>query len=377
MKPAPTVSVVVTNFNGERYLPKMMAALAATGYPFHEIIVSDDASTDGGRLWLRCHHPEVRLITSAKNRGPAPTRNAGIFAATGTYVLLLDNDGHPYPDAIPPLVRALEADPELVAVMPRVILASDGHDVVHYDGARTHLTGQMWLVNSHADPETVGCESVPLASMVGTAMFFRREAAVAIGGFEPAYYFYYEDHDFGTRMRLLCGPIRSCPESRIRHLGGTADLSFRVGARYPRRRIYLTPKNRWLFTLRTLEGRTLRWLLPILILHELAQFGFVLVKGWAEPVFLAWTWNLRHLGRTLRQREQIAARRIVPDAAILQDGPLPLHPGLLAGKPWARRLIRGLDGFFSRWYRLVRPQLARSDGRFAGRVPAHRAERRG
>ena len=360
-----SLSVVVTNYDGEAYLPGMMAALQATGYPFLEIIVSDDASTDGSRLLLRHQHPSVRVITSDRNRGPAPTRNAGIAAARGDLVLLLDNDGHPYPDAIEPLV-ALFQDPELVGAMPRVLMGDDPEQV-HYDGARTHISGQMWLLNTHRALSEAPIEGEEIASMVGTAMIFRRKAALDIGGFEEDFFFYYEDHDFGTRLRTLKGRLRSCPASRILHHGGTADLSFRVGADYPKRRMYLTPKNRWLFILRNLQGRSLGRLAPLLIVHELAQAVFIVAKGWCEPAFAALCWNIGHLGRTLRKRELIQRGRIAPDIDIIQEGELPLHPGLLAHRPLALALKRGLDRLLARLFAWAKPGLERDARRFRER----------
>lgn len=349
----PSVSVVVTNYNGEHYLPGMLAAIAATGWPFREVIVSDDASTDGSRLLLRHHHPQVRLVASDRNRGPAPTRNAGIRAATSDYVLLLDNDGHPFPDAVEPLVRALRDDPGLAGVMPRVILRGDP-PLVHCDGSRTHITGQMWLLNGHVPVAAAPTASEPIASLMGTAMMFRRDAALAIGGFEEDYFFYYEDHDFGTRLRILQGRLRSVPTARIDHLTGTAGLSFRVGRSYPMRRAFLTAKNRWLFMIRTLRRRTVLLLLPVLVLHEVAQFAFSLMRGWGEAWFQGFAWNVAHLGRTLRKRERIQQARIATDADILQDGPLPLHPGVMAEDGLAARARRALEGLLNALYRPVR-----------------------
>lgn len=354
----PSVSVVVTNFDGERYLPGMMQALAATGYPFHEIIVSDDASRDGSRLLLRHHHPDVKLVTSDVNRGPSSARNAGIAAASGDLVLLLDNDGYPFPDAVEPMVEMLDDDPGLVGVMPRVILRGEP-PMVHCDGARTHFTGQMWLLNGHVPVDSASPDPEPVESLMGTAMMFRREVALSVTGFEEDFFFYYEDHDFGTRMRILGGRLSSVPAARIDHLGGTENLSFRKGRNYPDRRAFLTAKNRHLFALRNIQGRTMLALAPIWILHEVAQLLFVLTKGWIEPYFQGLRWNVTHLARTLRKRALIQEGRSVPDATILQDGPLPLHPGLMDATGPAATLRRALERTLSGLYRALSPLLKR------------------
>lgn len=359
---APSLSIVVTNFDGEHYLPGMKAALEATGYPYMEVIVSDDASRDGSRLWLRHHWPEAQVIANPVNRGPSPTRNAGIRAARGDLVLLLDNDGYPFEDAIEPLVQALVEDPELAGVMPRIILRGDP-PLVHCDGSRTHITGQMWLLNGHIPVPGAPEEGEPVQSLMGTAMMFRRDLALAMGGFEPDYFFYYEDHDFGSRLRLLGGRLRSVPASRIDHLGGTKGLSFRSGRDYPKRRALLTAKNRWLFGLRALEGRTFVVLLPVFLLHEVAWAAYSLLRGWAEPWFQGIAWNVAHLAPTLRKREFIQHYRRVPDRELLQDGPLPLHPGVMKPGGLAHRARTMLEGALGLAYRLGRPFLTRSKER--------------
>lgn len=360
MSATPTLSVVVTNFNGEHYLPGMMEALERTGYPFEEIIVSDDASTDGSRLLLRHRYPEVRVVTSDTNRGPAPTRNAGIDAARGELILLLDNDGYPFADAVPPMVEALVGDPTLAGVMPRVILRGDP-PLVHCDGARTHFTGQMWLLNGHVTEQEAGDAPQTIHSLMGTAMMFRREAARRIDGFEGDYYFYYEDHDFGSRLCLAHGPLRSVPAARIDHLGGTKGLSFRKGRTYPMKRAFLTAKNRQLFVLRTLSGRSLLRLLPVLVLHEVAQVAFCAVRGWLEAWFQGARWNLTHLARTLRKRAHIQATRVVPDEEIIVTGPLPLHPGILPKGGIVLKGLRILEAVLARLLRLAALRIREPD----------------
>jgi GT2 family glycosyltransferase len=353
---SPSVSVVIVNYNGEHYLPGMMAALKATGYPFLEILVADDASTDRSLLYLRHHHPEVVILASDVNAGPAVARNRGLSAARGEWILYLDNDGHPEPTAVHQLVSALAAHPEAVAAMPRIILAGPPR-LVHCDGAATHFTGQMWLRNSHVEPQVATNQSGPISSLMGTGMLVRRDAARAIHGFAEEYFIYYEDHEFGTALFLAGGDLICVPEAVILHLDGTQNLSFRIGRDYPSRRAYLTAKNRIRFTLVALEGRTLAVLLPLLLLHEFAQASFSIAKGWAETYTAGLFWNISHLGRSLRAREAFQTRRQRPDTEMLVDGPMPIHPGLLKGRGALTRAVQGLERVLLGLYRLSRPFL--------------------
>ncbi|MSR74090.1 MAG: glycosyltransferase family 2 protein [Planctomycetes bacterium] len=351
----PRVSVVVTNFDGEQYLPRMRDALRALEFPFHEILVSDDASRDGSRLFVRHHWPEARLLCGNKNGGPTVARNRGLRAASGEFVLLLDNDGLPQRGCMEPMLAAFAEDTSVVGVMPRIVLDSEPA-LVHCDGAFTHFSGQMALVTGHVPLAAAPVQAQAISSLMGTAMLLRREAALRIGGFEPAYFFYYEDHDFGTRLRLVCGTLRSAPQAHIRHLGGTRNLSFRSGAAYPARRAFLTARNRQLFTLRTLSGRSLALLSPLLVLHELAQAAYscsaLRFSLYAEACIA----NARRTGGILRERAHIQEQRTVGDTAILGDGPLPLHPGTVEN-PTARVMLDALSRWLSRLYQIARPHL--------------------
>lgn len=353
----PAVSLVIVNWNGERYLPLLMQAIRATGYPFHEIIVADDASLDASLLLLRHRHPEVRVLPSPVNAGPGAARNRGLRAATGEFVLFVDNDGLPFPDAIEPLVSALASNPAAAAAMPRIILKGPP-EVIHCDGARTHYTGQMWLLNSHRPLDGPLDDATGITSLMATAILVRRQAALAIGGFAEEYFIYYEDHEFGTALFLQQGDLVSVKESRFHHLEGTKDLSFRTGREYPGRRAYLTARNRILFGLVALEGRTILLLSPVLAVHEIAQAAYSLSRGWLEHAWCGWMWNLGRLGRTLRRRDAFQSRRRRPDREMLAGGPMPIHPGLMAKGGAARWILRPLERVLDTLYRTLSPWLS-------------------
>ena len=86
------LSVIIPNWNGMAYLPACLAALAAQDYAPLEIIVVDNASADGSVAYLRAQHPGVRLLEFAENRGFTGACNAGLRAARGEFLALLNND---------------------------------------------------------------------------------------------------------------------------------------------------------------------------------------------------------------------------------------------------------------------------------------------
>ncbi len=90
----PALSVVIPSYNGRALLETCLASIARCrpGDLDVEVIVADDASTDDSLVWLETAHPEVRVVRLETNRGFVGAANAGIAAARGEVVQLLNND---------------------------------------------------------------------------------------------------------------------------------------------------------------------------------------------------------------------------------------------------------------------------------------------
>lgn len=123
----PTVSVVVLNFNGRDYLPACLHALADTDYPDEklEIMVVDNDSSDGSAETVELDFPDVRLLRSGGNVGFAAGNNAGIRAAKGEFVALVNPDTEVEPGWLRPLVETMGAGTDIAAVCPKLLLYED------------------------------------------------------------------------------------------------------------------------------------------------------------------------------------------------------------------------------------------------------------
>lgn len=98
MSESVSLSVIVPNFNREAYLTDCLESILAQTYTDLEIVVSDDASTDGSRSVIesfrRLHSAKIRLIAGTVNRGPAAARHEAILQARGEYFTTLDSDDY-------------------------------------------------------------------------------------------------------------------------------------------------------------------------------------------------------------------------------------------------------------------------------------------
>jgi glycosyltransferase involved in cell wall biosynthesis len=86
------VSVIIPSFNRKQDVVLAVDSVLSQTYPHVEVIVVDDASSDGTYEWLRKHYPQVKLIRNETGKGGAVARNQGAEAASGEYVAFLDSD---------------------------------------------------------------------------------------------------------------------------------------------------------------------------------------------------------------------------------------------------------------------------------------------
>ncbi|RLC66699.1 MAG: glycosyltransferase family 2 protein, partial [Chloroflexi bacterium] len=130
---SPLVSVIVPNWNGAHHLPTCLGSLRRQTYPYFEVIVVDNGSTDDSRDLLARDFPEVRVVALATNRGYAGGVNAGFRVARGEILAVLNNDAEADPAWLTEMVAALHRHPEAGMATPKVLLF-DRRDTLHTAG---------------------------------------------------------------------------------------------------------------------------------------------------------------------------------------------------------------------------------------------------
>ncbi len=352
--PAP-VSAVVVNYNGELCLEPTLTALFHQGHVLTEVLLVDNASTDGSLPLVRTRFPSVRILSLAGNLGPAAARNAGYRAAACDRILFLDNDVLPEPGCTKELLRALAAHRAAAVATPRIVYA-DRSDTIQYDGGECHFMGLMALPNADRPVASAPVATREIDSMISACFLVDRGRLGLAAPFDPDFFIYLEDHDFGLRTRIAGHTMLSVPAALCRHGAGTRGLSLRETGRYTPMRVLCLIRNRWLVLLRDYSARTLLLLAPALLLYEAAQLAAALRKGWLAEWQKAFRFVRDHRREILRERRAVQASRVVPDRRLLRGGPLPFTSRLVGGR--LERLGQGLlDAVLSAWWRLVRPLI--------------------
>jgi len=197
----PRVSVVVCTYNGGRTLKQCLRSLRELDYPDYEVIVVDDGSTDDTRTILR-RFPDVRAILQP-NLGLSAARNVGLTEATGEIIAYTDSDCYADPDWLTHLVDQLQQTGAAAVGGPN-LTPDDGWVaacVAAAPGQPTHVLEK--------DQEA---EHIP-----GCNMAFRREALVAINGFDPAYRIAGDDVDVCWRLQQAGRWITFAPGAFVWH----------------------------------------------------------------------------------------------------------------------------------------------------------------
>lgn len=184
----PSLSVVISAYNMERYLAPTLEAVFALDYPVTEVIVVDDGSTDR-TAQLAGRYP-VQLVRHERNRGPAAARNSGARAARGEALYFLDADFIVRPDTARRLMERLCSQEQLGAVAGRCLSDRRGRNLAQfvYDVAeRTR------------DVQYTQPQAFPYVNCANTVMW--RRVFEQSGGFDEAFR-YLQDFEFTFRLSL-------------------------------------------------------------------------------------------------------------------------------------------------------------------------------
>ncbi len=350
---APTVCVI--NYNGESFLEESLGAVQRIASRVAEIVVVDNGSTDGSRALVERCFPHVRWVSMPANLGAAAARNAALAQSETDLVLLVDNDVSLTPGAVEEMMGALRCHPDAVTAMPTILYGGDPA-TIQYDGAQAHYLGQQVLEHPDARYGEAPVEVRQLNSIISACILVDR-SRLPLGSdaalFDEDFFIYFEDHDFGYRMRALGRDVLAVPAACCHHGSGTPGLSIRALGSYSRRRVFFVIRNRWLFILKNYSVRTLVLLSPMLALYEAIQLAGVIKKGWLREWVAAARWVVVNLPRIHRKRRQFQRARTRRDGALLSGGPVPLRPEATTS-PLERGVRRLLDLVAGGYWGLVR-----------------------
>jgi GT2 family glycosyltransferase len=301
------VSIIIIAFNDKPHLPDCLNALKQENA---EIIVVDNASTDGGAELVAASYPQVKLIQTGRNLGFGGGNNLGATAARGDYLVFLNSDTIADKDWLHPLLGVMERDPTIGLATVKLLLMHDP-ETINTCGNDVHFTGFGYLraygrqADSYRQDEEV-------CSISGAAFAIRKNLFHSLGGFDESFFpAYVEDTDLSWRVRLAGYRNVVVADSIVFH-----DYNTKFAAE----KYYCLERNRWQLILKTYRLRTLALMLPALLLSEIMAWGFATVQGGRhlQAKLRVYGWIFRHVQFISKSRKQLQSTRIASDRELLK-----------------------------------------------------------
>jgi len=225
VEPTPIdLSILIVSWNVRDLLAAALAALPAAAPATWEAIVIDNASQDGSAAMVAERFPDVALIRNAANAGFGRANNQGMALAKGRYVVFLNCDTIVPAAALTRLVGFMDAHPEAGACGPRLLLREGRPQAYAFGGdprpGYLVRRGLNRLVRGRALHDWATSETQAVDWVSGACLLVRREALPQVGGFDEAFFMYFEDNDLCLRLRQAGWQVFYCPQVSITHLGG-------------------------------------------------------------------------------------------------------------------------------------------------------------
>jgi len=200
---APDLSYCVVNTNGREFLLACLAAIERT-HPAgieREVLVLDNASTDGSAHAVRALGGDIELIERERPTGKAANDSLLMERAKGRYCLLLNEDSELKPGAASVLMAALDADPWAAAATPQLL---DSNSAPYpcawrFPSVGTALAGALFL-HRWLTVQSIGKATRRVDWAQSSALMVRREAAAQVGFMDPDFFVYYDECDFAKRL---------------------------------------------------------------------------------------------------------------------------------------------------------------------------------
>lgn len=297
------VAVAIVNANSGPFLRRALAAVSEQTRPPDRILVVDNGSTDGSSDRLENEFAGVEVIHLGENVGFAAANNV---AAREVYdcdwLALLNPDAFPEPRWLYELLGDAAEHPGCAVFASRIVMASDP-ERLDAAGDMLHVSGVAWQ-RGRGDPASSAATPVEVFSASAAAALYRRDAFLAVGGFDERFFCYYEDIDLGFRLRLAGHRCRYVPSAVVHHVGSS------TAHRESDFLLYHTHRNiLWTYA-KDMPG-ALFWLyLPQHLLMNVATVAAFALTGRLRIAFQAKRDALRGLPDILRERRVVQRRRV-------------------------------------------------------------------
>jgi GT2 family glycosyltransferase len=262
MRATPSVSVVIPNYNGAAFLETCLASLARQTCSPLEILLVDNASQDDSLEITRRVIPSAVILGQKQNLGFAAAVNAGIRAARGEWIAVLNNDTEVSDGWLETAAAALDRHPEAAFVACRIMEFEDRNRL--YSAGDCFLrTGIGYRRGQEQRDAPMYREEIEIFSAGGCAALYRKSVLDELQGFDGKLFAYLEDVDLGLRLQAAGYRGYYAPQSAVFHRGGGTS-----GGEISPLAVRLRTRNSILLLMQSLPARILWRCLPMILVGQ-------------------------------------------------------------------------------------------------------------
>ncbi len=199
---ATIASIIVVNYNGRHLLDSCLQSLErqTLSRDLYEIILIDNASTDGSVESVRERFPSVRTLSMPRNLGFAAGNNVGFRIARGQYLAILNNDAEAHSNWLAQMLAAIAQSPSIGGIASKICFRREPSRI-NSAGLLLYRDGRGGD-RGYLEMDVGQCETpMEVFGACGAAAMYRREMIAELGGFDERLFMYYEDLDLAWRAR--------------------------------------------------------------------------------------------------------------------------------------------------------------------------------
>ncbi len=268
------ITVVIPNYNGQRFLKDCLLSLENQTEAEFDVIVVDNGSKDESLKILE-EFPGVRTICLEKNTGFCGAVNVGIKACNTPYVVLLNNDTKVFPDFLEQLGNSIDESEQIFSVASKMLMMSNENLI---DDAGDFYCALGWAYGrGKGKSETNYYKRDRIFASSGGASIYRKEVFDKIGYFDENHFAYLEDIDVGYRARIYGYTNYFEPKAKVLHYGSGFS-----GSKYNEFKVNLSSKNSTYIIGKNMPILQIVLNLPLLFAGFLIKSLFFAKKGYGK-----------------------------------------------------------------------------------------------
>lgn len=332
----PRVCIIIINFNAGDRLAKVLEALSRQTWRDFNVLIFDNASSDGSENCPRPQGLDVALVRADTNLGFAGGMMAAIAHTDAPWIAALNPDAYPDSDWLAKLVAASDRyGPQ--TVLGSVQLMADDPEQLDGLGDTYHASGVAWRGGFGKSVKARPNTDKEIFAACFAATLFHRQTFHDHGGLDTDFFCYHEDVDFGFRHRRRGGRAILVHDAVVTHEGSA------ITGRYSAFTVFHGIRNRQWTLVKNMPWVLMPFALPLYLLFSLAFLIRSYMLGIGFPYVRGWWAGIRDMGPMLKKRKHygetplvsawtiakamswspIAPLRRAPDLRDIKDPPRP------------------------------------------------------